>query len=257
MYSLTKVMRPLRGLALSLFLWPTQALAELPPEAPQPVAALPVAATPVAAPPLAAGLDAALVSEPQIREEMHRYYTGERLGGVWLMSLGAPAVAIGTGLLFHPGEFQRGIGYPVLAVGAVELLAGVIFYVSSNRRVPRFDKQLGQSPADFRAQELRHLRGINRDMRLLEAFELTLMIASGTMTGIGTLRNDGTLAGVGTGLLIQSAVLFLYDQIASRRALRYTDSLTRFTVATVGDPGPAKSTSLAPRGALLTVMRQF
>jgi hypothetical protein len=194
----------------------------------------------------------------QLRQEMHRFYNGERLGGVALMSIGAPALAAGVGLMFHPGEFERGLGYPVLAVGAVELLAGLVFHVSALRRVPRFDQQLSSRPAEFHAQELRHLRTINhRDMGLMEALEITLIMGSGTLTALGAMRNDGTMAGVGTGLLAQTLVLFVYDQLLARRAARYLDALTHFSVGVVSEPAGGTHVSLAPRGALLSAMGRF
>lgn len=201
--------------------------------------------------------------------ELRRYFTGERNGGIWLMSVGAPAAVAGAGLLVHPGEYYRGLGYPLLAVGALEFLGGLLFYLNTNRRVPRLLTRLGQSPAELQAAELARLRRVNRELALLTTVEITLMVASGAMTAVSALRGLDTLSGVGTGLLIESTVLFIYDQLAARRALRYTDSLLHFSAALISGPqGPAGAASgsslgsggglgLAPRGALLTVQGQF
>ena len=70
-------------------------------------------------------------------------------------------------------------------------------------------------------------------------------------TLIVALQHQDLLAGIGTGVMIQSAVLFVYDQLAARRALRYTDSLTRFGVA------PTAGAGGAPGGAMVTVLRPF
>lgn len=196
-----------------------------------------------------------------VRLDMHRYFGGERNGGIWLMSVGAPAAVAGAGLLFYagqPGEFSRGLGYPLLAFGAVELFGGLIFYLNTNRRLPRFDQELRTRPAAFAAAELKRIQRVNRELSFLTAVELTVMVAGGTMAGVGALRGLDTLSGVGTGLLIQSAVLFIYDQFAARRALRYTDSLLLFNAGIVtAPPGTAAGASLAPRGLVLSLLGQF
>jgi len=189
--------------------------------------------------------------------EMHSYFAGEKAGGIWLMGVGAPAIAVGTGLLFHQGEFYRGLAYPVLAIGVMEVLGGLAFYLNSNRRVPRFNQQLRKNPTEFRSGELTRMHRVNRELSFLTAVELTLMVAGGTMTGVGALRGLDTLAGVGTGLLLQSTVLFIYDQLAARRALRYTDGLTRFNVGMVAGPGGPGAVVSPPRGAMLTMQRMF
>ena len=194
-----------------------------------------------------------------MRLHMHRYFDGEKTGGIWLMSVGAPAAVTGAGLLFHPDEFPRALGYPMLILGAAEVLGGMLFYLNTNRRVPRFDRQLSKNPAAFAATELARIRRVNRELSFLTAVELTLMVAGGTMAGIGALRGLDTVSGVGTGILIQSSVLFLYDQFAARRALRYADSLLYFNAGLVTAPAGVGggSAAAAPRGAMLTLLGQF
>lgn len=192
-----------------------------------------------------------------MRVDMHTYFDGEKTGGIWLMSIGAPAVVTGAGLLFHPDELPRGIGYPMLILGAAEFVGGLLFYLNTNRRVPRFDRELGTRPAAFASTELTRLRRVNRELSFLTAVELTLMVAGGTMAGVGALRGLDTLSGIGTGILIHSTVLFLYDQFAARRALRYTDNLLRFNAELITAPALSGSTSFVPRGAALTLIGQF
>ncbi len=200
------------------------------------------------------------LGEAQMQADMHRYFTGERRGGIWLMSAGAPAMALGTGLIAGQDGFLRGLGCSMLAFGAIELIGGAAFYVNSNRRVPRFDGLLRTRPAAYRDEELVRIRGVNRDMRRLEAIEITLVLAGGALTAIGEVQRQDLLAGIGAGLMIQSAVLFLYDQLAARRALRYSESLGRFAVSlTPGTPGAGLSSGGGGGGggATLAVSGRF
>ena len=209
-------------------------------------------APPAAAAPAAGGAPGAgRVDEAQMRDAMHRYFTGERRGGIWLMGVAAPTMALGAGLMFHPDDFARGLAYSMFAVGVIELVGGVTFYLNSKRRVPRFDGLLGSAPAAYREEELKRIHRVHREMHLLEAVELSLIMAGGVMTCAGALQKEYLLAGIGTGVMIQAGVLLLYDQLAARRARRYDDSLTRFGVSLTGGPGQG------PSGALLTMQRPF
>lgn len=189
------------------------------------------------------------IEAARVRGEMHRYFDGERAGGIWLMSAGAPAVALGTGLLFQGNDFARGLAYTELAMGAIELVGGLVFYFNTRSRVPRFERQISSHPAAFREGELARIQRVNRDMRLLESIEIALFLAGGAMTGAAALREQDLLAGIGTGIMLNSAILFIYDQFAARRALRYTEALLRFQVNVSVAPGP--------RSALISLTRPF
>lgn len=187
-----------------------------------------------------------------MRAAMHDYFAGERRGGVWLMGAGAPALLLGAGLSVpqDPASrgwaFAQGLGYSLVALGALDVLAGLTFYRNSRRRVPAFERQLASAPAAYRDGELARMRRVNREMRLLEAIEIPLILAGGAMASIGALQGRDLLAGIGAGLAVETAVLLIYDQLAARRALRYTESLLRFRPALSAAPGAGL---LAVRGA--------
>ncbi len=191
------------------------------------------------------------IREAEMQAEMHRYFAGEKLGGTWLMGVGAPAVALGTGLMFQRAPFSQGLAASLLALGAIELVGGGIFSLNTNRRVPRFDRQLATHAFAFRQQELARIGRVNQQMRFLEGLEITLILSGGAMTAAGALQRQDLLAGIGTGLMIETAVILVYDQLAARRALRYTDRLTRFGAGLTGSAGPT------PRGVILTATRAF
>lgn len=188
-----------------------------------------------------------------MQAEMTRYFDGERRGGVWLMAIGAPMLAGGAALFAAPGDFARGLGGTVLAFGALELAAGAIFYGNSRSRVPRFTRDIVERPGAYQVAERKRMDGVNGQMRLLEAVEISLILAGGAMASAGALQGQDALAGVGTGLALHAAVLLVYDQLAARRALRYTDALLRFGVSAT----PGSAARRAPAGLLLTLERRF
>src|SRR4051812_30402064 len=74
-----------------------------------------------------------------LRADMHSYFQGEKREGVAFMGVGAPAVLAAGALLAQDGELGRGLGAPLLAIGVIELIAGVVVYTRTDRQVARLD----------------------------------------------------------------------------------------------------------------------
>lgn len=214
------MVRPL-PLALSLVLLGAGSAA-----AQEPAAEAPRVASPLEA--VLPGASSLAPASATMDAAMRRYYQGEQRGGLWLVGAGAMGLGVGAGLLAQPSAFGRGAGYPLLVAGAAELAGGLVFILGVRRRVPRFTRDLVQRPAAYQREEQRHMAQVARDMRLLEAAELTVLLGAGAMTAVASLQDRDLLAGIGTGLLLEFGGLLLYDQLAARRAARYAEELSRF-----------------------------
>jgi hypothetical protein len=75
------------------------------------------------------------------------------------------------------------------------------------------------------------MRRINVQFALIKGLEMVLLVGGVAMAAAGAGVREQTVSGVGLGLALQSAALLTFDLFAARRALRYTDSLTRFSMA--------------------------
>lgn len=169
------------------------------------------------------------VSSAQVGADMLTYLKAERRGGLVLVGLGVPAVAIAGVLLAQDNALMRGVGYPLGAVGVLELGGGILFAGRTNRQIADLSRDLRLRPAHFREAELLRMNRINRQFDLLLPTEVTLLFSGAAMGAAGALNHQQTVAGVGIGLAVHSVVLLIFDHYAARRALRYTESLVRFT----------------------------
>src|SRR4051812_48919862 len=80
---------------------------------------------------LTAGTARADPAATPVGDAMHDYFAGEKRSG-WLWgSVGLFAIGTGSALLFQKTPLTRGMAYPILAVGAVQTLAGVVLLVST------------------------------------------------------------------------------------------------------------------------------
>lgn len=162
-----------------------------------------------------------------LQHDMHDYFRAELRGGIVLMAMGAPAVALGGGLLTHDSALWRGVAYPLLVIGGLELLGGLFFAARTPAQVRKLDAGLGHSPQAAQAAELARMRRVNKQFTAIQVFEVVLMAGGIVTAAVGSAYKQDTVTGVGLGLSTEAAGLLLFDIFAARRALRFTESLER------------------------------
>lgn len=166
-----------------------------------------------------------------MQAEMTTYFHGERRGGYGFASTGAASLITGGLMLASSSDLYQGMSYPMLGLGAAELVVGSVVILSAGPRIERFTEAIRVRPGEYQAEELGRMQGVSRVFRLVLVSEV-IIAAGGLGLGVyGTQADRDTMAGVGFGLAIQAVLLLGQDVLASRRAGRYTRALQNFQVA--------------------------
>jgi hypothetical protein len=71
------------------------------------------------------------------------------------------------------------------------------------------------------------MRRVNRQFTAIEVFEVVLMAGGLVTAAVASAYKQDTLTGIGLGISTEATGLLLFDIFASRRALRFTESLER------------------------------
>ncbi len=182
-----------------------------------------------AAPPSPA-LVPATISDEQIRVHLHDYYRGERLSGfVPFVGSGVGSIVAGSLLIGGNTPFGRGAGWVNLSFGVLEVVAGLYFAFSSYGKESSLDAALTANPAEFATSErARVARITNRFQPILLAVEAAISAGGGVVAGMGALKNDELMLGLGVGFAIQGLVMFLLDWAVLDRASAYSTALSMF-----------------------------
>ncbi len=207
--------------------------------------------------PPAASVLATPLSLPELQHEMHQYLHKEMRGGFVLMAMGAPAVALGGGLLAQDRALWRGFAYPVLIIGALEFAGGLLFSARTPRQVRQLERGFAEDPQATRATELRRMRRINLQFTLIEAIEVTLLAGGVGLAAVGGGTRNETLTGVGLGLALESAGLLVFDVFAGQRANQYHHSLERLQISAAPIVAPAVSQPPISMGTQLVLRGKF
>jgi hypothetical protein len=162
-----------------------------------------------------------------LREAMHVWHRGERTSGfVPFLISGVSTVTTGSLLVAGGSQLGRGAGWTLLSFGALEVLAGLYFGLSSFGKEAALDAAFLADPVAFQASERARLNRItSRFQPILLAVEGALTLAGGTTAAVGGFRKDDTMLGVGLGLAVQGLVLFLLDWAVLDRAQAYASVL--------------------------------
>jgi hypothetical protein len=174
-------------------------------------------------------LPASLTTD-QVRVHVHDYYRGERLSGfVPFVGSGVGALVAGTLLLTSNTALGRGAGWTNLSFGVLEVVAGLYFALSSFGKERTLDEALTANPAEFaRTERERVARITSRFQPILLAVEGVLSAGGGALAGIGALRRDDVMLGVGLGFAVQGLVMFLLDWAVLDRASAYSTALSLY-----------------------------
>jgi len=68
--------------------------------------------------------DGGPVSRAAMERGMLSYYGGEYASACLGMALGVTSVGVGGALVTRDGDFERGLGWPLLSLGAIESVGG-------------------------------------------------------------------------------------------------------------------------------------
>ncbi len=158
---------------------------------------------------------------PELTDAMSTYFMGERNQGYGWGMAGLAGLTMGTGLYALDKPFERAASYPIFIVGVIESVVAVLSFARPLGRIAANKELIAQNPSIFLQQERARVRTVNRFFVGIELFETAVAITGIGLVGAGLHDHDKTLQGVGTGLVVQGAAMFLLDSIAHERAERY------------------------------------
>jgi hypothetical protein len=177
---------------------------------------------------LGADVTAAPPESVNLRAAMHRYYDGEYAGGYAWSTSGGLSVAAAVPMLLSTNTMFKAMGIPTIAFGAAQLGLGIASFFTAPARIRKFDAQLDTNAPEFLATEGPRLRGIGRAFTVFQLVEVGIIAGASGLMGAGYARRDDAMVGVGLGLVVQSLLFLLLDEVASRRADTYVTVLDDF-----------------------------
>lgn len=188
------------------------------------------------------GLRADAPTQQSITADLDGYYGGERASAYFVAVLSLLSVGAGSVLVTQSSDFERGLGWPLIGLGALEGIGAIIYAFQVGAEIRHYDTALAKDPAAYRREELAHIHGTSSRFVFYRLTELGLFLGGVGVATYGFAAHSDTWKGIGVGVASIALPFLVIDTINNGRAVRYEDHVHGF------DPTPIVSD--AERSAL-------
>ncbi len=171
----------------------------------------------------------AQVTKDDIAADLRSYYGGERTSAYVVAGLGAASVGAGSYLVTRKSDFARGLGWPLLTMGALEGIGAVFYAFQVGSEIDHYESLLDRDPAAYKREELEHLDGTTSRFVAYRATELGLTLAGVGLASYGFIADKDVFKGIGIGVAAVGVPFLVIDTINNARAQRYRDRVSQFS----------------------------
>jgi hypothetical protein len=141
---------------------------------------------------------------------------------VLLVVLAVASVAL-AGYLFATKSLFSAMAWPVLVLGGIELVIGLTIATRTTAQVAELEAGLQATRNSTITSEVERMARVNGTFEAIKKVEVAL-IALGLVFAL-VRPAPATLGAVGLGIVLQCAVLLVFDTFAHHRAIHYVEWL--------------------------------
>ena len=152
--------------------------------------------------------------------ELHQYFSAERQAGLLAVLLGVASLA-GALYLWSARSPFKTAAWPLIVFGLIEVGLGGALVVRTPSQVQTLDAAFTSSPQETAAGERQRMTRVNQTFRIIIAGEIALIVLGASLAFFLRTRNEAWAA-IGMALLIEAAVLLVFDVFAEHRAHAYS-----------------------------------
>ncbi len=183
-----------------------------------------------------------LVTRTSIETDMRGYYEGERTSAYIVMALGGASVAGGSVLVTRDSDFARALGWPLIALGALEGLGALFYAFQVGGEIRHYSASIDRDASGFRREEIAHMHGTTSRFVFYRLTELALALGGVGIATYGFIANADAWKGAGIGVASIALPFLIIDTINNSRAAHYTDHVNRFEPAETNVVAPLAKT---------------
>jgi hypothetical protein len=152
------------------------------------------------------------------------YFGAEKFGGLIAFLIGVSALAFSF-YLYRYGSTYRGMIYPLVLFGLIEVGVGGGLFLKSDKDVSRLLPLYSHSAQEFKSLEGPRMETVMQRFKMIKGVWLILLLGS-AMFSFYFFKNDLVFS-VCLGIILQVSVLLVFDMVAEKRADQYLQSIAQ------------------------------
>ena len=159
-------------------------------------------------------------------KHMTAYFTAEKQESLLFVAVGLLAIGVAIWLWMN-GHRLKSMAFPLVAIALIQIVVGGSVYLRTDDQLAQLSGKIVTAPEAAKKAELTRMDVVMKNFTLYKAIEMALLVV-----GIGLialLQRSDMAAGVGAGLVLQSAFMLALDLFAEARGQDYLTALTAFS----------------------------
>jgi hypothetical protein len=162
-----------------------------------------------------------------MKQYIETYFQSERSESLVFVALGVLAVLLAGWFWFSARpEFYRGMAWPLLLVGIIQLVVGGTVYVRSPKDIVTVSEMTASAPEKIKSVEIPRMETVMKNFVIYRYVEIALMILG--LAFIMINKDINFWKGVGAGLFAQATLMLIADYFAEKRGKVYLQQLMDF-----------------------------
>jgi len=159
---------------------------------------------------------------------IHAYFTEERIESLFFIIIGSIAIILALiflGIIKY--SFFKGLAYPLLFIGVIQIIVGFNIYNRSPKDIIRVEQMINTNPRQLQISEIPRMETVLTNFTIYKCIEIILMMAGVFLISRYRKSPQTFWKGLGLGLLIQACLMLCLDIIAEQRAEMYLQFLLK------------------------------
>jgi hypothetical protein len=156
--------------------------------------------------------------------DMSSYFVSEKQESAIFVVVGLLAIGLSLWLYIN-GHRLKSMAYPLVVIALMQIVVGSTVYLRTNLQLSTLNTQLQTNPAALKAEETARMKNVIKNFTIYKAIEMLLLIVGVGM--ISFFQRHDVIAGIGVGLILQSACTLALDIFAEARGAEYLSAIQR------------------------------
>ncbi len=157
---------------------------------------------------------------------IENYFAQEKIESVCFILIGVIAICFALiNLFIIKYSFYKGLAYPLLVIGLIQLGVGTTIYSRSPKDIMCVEHLVKVETQKIQTEEIPRMEAVIENFFLYKMIEIVLII-SGVILFFCCKKSSYVFwKGIGLGLIIQATLILSLDIIAEKRAAAYLKQL--------------------------------
>ena len=157
---------------------------------------------------------------------IENYFTQEKIESVCFMLIGVVAISFALiNLFIIKYALYKGLAYPFLLIGLIQVGVGSIIYVRSPKDIIRVEQMFHTTSQKIQTEEIPRMNAVIEKFAIYKWIEIALIALGVLLFFYNQKSSQAFWKGIGLGLIIQATLMLALDGLAENRSIKYTKQL--------------------------------